>query len=119
MKKIVISPSHYITVLSAGPPGPPMTSTTRAPPPFQPVNTNPLYPGQGAGQGGGMGGPYDMYPGQTRAGFNSIIPFNQTRQIHTMPGEARDTVHRSSCRYTHSDASSIFKAVGVSKTSFY
>ena len=66
-----------------------MTSTTRAPPPFQPVNNNPLYPGQGAGAGGQMGGPYDMYPGQTRAGFNSIIPFNQTRQIHTMPGEAQ------------------------------
>ena len=78
-----------MTVLSAGPPGPPMTSTTRAPPPFQPVNNNPLYPGQGAGGGGQMGGPYDMYPGQTRAGFNSIIPFNQTRQIHTMPGEAQ------------------------------
>ena len=54
-----------------------MTSTTRAPPPFNPVYNNPLYPG-------GQPGYENMYPGQ-RAGFNNIIPYNQTRQIH-MPG---------------------------------
>ena len=59
---------------------PPMTSTTRAPPPFNPVYNNPLYPG----------GSDNMYnPGNNRAGFNSIIPFNQTRSntMHNMPGE--------------------------------
>ena len=43
-------------------------------------------------KGGQMGG-YDntlgMYPGQTRTGFNNIIPFNQTRQYSSggMPGK--------------------------------
>ena len=61
---------------------PPMTSTTRAPPPFNPIQNNPLYPG------GQIGGYDNMYPGQTRAGFNNIIPFNQTRNtMHYMPGK--------------------------------
>ena len=75
----------------SGPPMPPMTSTTRAPPPFNPVYNNPLYPGGqmgGVGGVGGVGGGYDnMYSGQTRAGFNNIIPFNQTRNMHNMPGK--------------------------------
>ena len=61
---------------------PPMTSTTRAPPPFNPVYNNPLYPG-------GTDNMYNMYnPGNNRAGFNNIIPFNQTRNtmINNMPG---------------------------------
>jgi len=66
---------------TTGPPMPPMTSTTRAPPPFNPIQNNPLYPG------GQIGGYDNMYPGQTRAGFNNIIPFNQTRNtMHYMPG---------------------------------
>merc|ERR1712106_1154695 len=48
-----------------------MTSTTRAPPPFNPAYNNPLYPGQ-------------------RAGFNNIIPYNATRQGHGMPGLGLD-----------------------------
>ena len=75
---------------------PPMTSTTRAPPPFNPGYNNPLYPGMleispstlyhqlTPGQ---IGGYDNMYPGQSRAGFNNIIPFNQTRQHSGMPGK--------------------------------
>ena len=73
---------------------PPMTSTTRAPPPFNPVYNNPLYPGGGQlGGVGGVGGGYDtMYTGQNRAGFNNIIPYNQTRQIHNMPGKNNNNI---------------------------
>eukprot|EP00090_Calanus_glacialis_P046669 TRINITY_DN9275_c0_g1_i2.p1 TRINITY_DN9275_c0_g1~~TRINITY_DN9275_c0_g1_i2.p1 ORF type:complete len:884 (-),score=100.29 TRINITY_DN9275_c0_g1_i2:461-2989(-) len=67
---------------TTGPPLPPMTSTTRAPPPFNPVYNNPLYPG-------GQPGYENMYPGQ-RAGFNNIIPYNATRQVHGMPGLGLD-----------------------------
>ena len=67
---------------------PPMTSTTRAPPPFNPVYNNPLYPGSGQI---GVGGYDNIYTGgQNRAGFNSIIPFNQTRQNYNMPGIIND-----------------------------
>ena len=75
---------------------PPMTSTTRAPPPFNPGYNNPLYPGNQHHQQqphsslsspGQIGGYDNMYPGQNRAGFNNIIPFNQTRQHSGMPGK--------------------------------
>lgn len=67
---------------------PPMTSTTRAPPPFNPVYNNPLYPG-------GTDNMYNMYnPGNNRAGFNNIIPFNQTRNtmMNNMPGTQYDAM---------------------------
>ena len=66
---------------------PPMTSTTRAPPPFNPVYNNPLYPG-------GQPGYDNIYPGQ-RAGFNNIIPYNQTGRGlvpgYPQPGLGLDT----------------------------
>ena len=39
---------------------------------------------------GGYDNTLGMYPGQTRTGFNNIIPFNQTRQYSGggMPGKA-------------------------------
>jgi len=71
---------------TTGPPHLQYTSTTRAPPPFNPVHNpyNPLYPAQPGYQ--------DIYSG-TRTGFNNIVPYNATRQGmpgYELPGVLRD-----------------------------
>ena len=57
-----------------------------SPPPLQPHLVTLVCKG---GQMGGYDNTLGMYPGQTRTGFNNIIPFNQTRQYSSggMPGK--------------------------------